>query len=307
MIRLRTQFQSHARQISSIQHSPHRLVSTSQPFCKNTQKPEKDVLPKDIFKNVRVWQSEDPMLVKHRKRMENKPEATSTYFREIIFGKKSEKLKKMTFSEKMGHMGHSRAASQMISHRPDSPTDLLKNHWFGTPLRRDGKIAVYDEKQIEMDRKQREYINSVSPFRILKDQVVWLTRPYIIKEYNISFKNKTADRTYFQLAWIGHSSDILLKVDIQRSRRYFELFQFPGWQKQSSWRTGTLSGRLFLIIALLFTGLILVEVPLTILRTFFQPLDLLFPGLSQQIYAWNQKQLLDHRVNETPEEAVELD
>ena len=108
-------------------------------------------------------------------------------------------------------------------------------------------------------------------------------RPYVIKEYSISFKNVTSKRTYFQLAWIGHSSDVLVKVDIKRSRRYLDFFEFPGWQKQSSWRSGTLPGRLFIILCVLFVALLLVEIPLTLLRTLFQPLDILWPGLTEKL------------------------
>jgi len=242
------------------------------------------------------------MLTKTTKQLKKEGGQSDTQMvKEILFGKTPEAVAKASKGEKMAQMGRLRSAMHMQRHQPDKPTDLLKNHFFGTPLRQDSKIEQYDPKAIELERRRKEQIMNMTGAEYLQKAMAQRVNRYVKPEYAIRLKRKSDQRIFLQLAWIGHSRDVLLGIHLEAGRHKYSKW-FEGWRQEISWKTAAPKERSFLIFGVLVVMLFMVEVPLTVLRTFFAPKDLILPGLTMFLHEREVEKHMSRKMMVGPED-----
>lgn len=155
-----------------------------------------------------------------------------------------------------------------MSHNPDKPMDTLKNHFFGTALKGEGKIEEYDEEKARALSRAQQFNNLpvTKQFKLAIAQIYW---KYAIKEYELTICRGDKSRI-LSLVWVGHAKDILLHIDIKPhakhgTQRYF--WQHGGHTQQVSWRTSTHKVKMVMLLAGLFIFIFLLQIPKVIFYT----------------------------------------
>lgn len=197
---------------------------------------------------------------------------------ENLRGKKEKQLSQV---EKIDALGHSRVMKNFASHRPDKPHEILKNHFFGTALKGEGKIDIYNEKKATAPSNYEKFqsLPVTQQLSLAISQYYW---KYAVHEYDFTIKRGDGSRI-LSIVWVGHAKDVLLDLDVRSSGEEEKDKNILGWhhkgyKQQVSWKTSTHKVRAVCAIAVFLFLLFLVQVPKVIFYHFIgAPFEAVWP------------------------------
>jgi len=190
----------------------------------------------------------------------NKNKSELDLVMENLRGKKDKQLSQV---EKIDALGHSRVMKNFASHKPDKPHEILKNHFFGSALKGEGKVDIYNEKEATKISNYEKFqsLPVTKQLSLAISQYYW---KYAVNEYDFTIKRGDGSRI-LSIVWVGHAKDVLLDFDVRSSSENKEKNIFgwhhKGYKQQVSWKTSTHKVRAACTIAVLLFLLYLVQIP----------------------------------------------